>query len=75
MPEDLATRLQLVPGCIREGFDDPDKLLLFWIYRREPGLFPRVKVHQAFEALGEIPPWGPGVSVDERRAKLRGLVG
>jgi hypothetical protein len=75
MPEDLATRLQLVPGCIREGFDDPDKLLLFWIYRRDPGLFPRVRVHQAFDALGAIPPWGPGVSVDERRGQLRNLVG
>lgn len=74
MPEDLATRLQLVPGCIREGFDNPDKLLLFWIYRRDPGLFPRVRVHQAFDALGAIPPWGPGVSVDERRVQLRDLV-
>jgi hypothetical protein len=75
MPEDLAIRLHLIPGCIREGFDDPDKLLLFWIYRRDPGLFPRVRVHQAFDALGAIPPWGPGVSVDERRVQLRDLVG
>lgn len=73
--EDLATRLQLVPGCIREGFDDPDKLLLFWIYRRDPGLFPRVQVHRAHAALGPIPRWEPGVSVDERRAQLRALVG
>jgi len=75
MPEDLAIRLQLIPGCIREGFDDPDKLLLFWIYRRDPGLFPRVRVHQAFDALGTITPWGSGVSVDERRVQLRDLVG
>lgn len=75
MPEGLSTRLHLVPGCIREGFDDLDKLLLFWIYRRDPGLFPRVRVHQAFDALGTIPPWGTGVSVDERRVQLRDLVG
>lgn len=75
MTEDLAIRLQLVPGCIREGFDDLDKLLLFWIYRRDPGLFPRVRIHQVFGALGAIPPWGPGVSVDERRVQLRDLVG
>lgn len=32
--------LELIPGCIREGFDDPDKLLVFWSHRRSQGLYP-----------------------------------
>lgn len=74
-PVELVTRLQLIPGCVREGFDNPDKLLLFWIHRREAGLYPRVRVHQVYEQLKDrLPDWAATTTVDERRAELRRLI-
>lgn len=41
----LLAQLPLISGCIREGFDVPDKLLLFWHLRRYPDLHPRALTH------------------------------
>jgi len=73
--EDMRTILQvqapLVPGCVREGFDDPDKLLLFWHLRRDAGRYPRVAVHAAFSQIaGSLPPWADGETVDDRRKAI-----
>lgn len=68
----LGRQLPLVSGCIREGFDSPDKLLLFWHLRRFGGRFPRVAVHSAFvEIEGVLPSWTDVTDVDERRSDIR----
>jgi hypothetical protein len=68
----LASWLTLLPGCVREGFDDPDKLLLFRHLMSKPGLFPRVLTHRRFSELSiAMPPWTDVFSIDERRWALR----
>ena len=68
----LKIQLPLVSGCIREGFDDPDKLLLFWHLRRFGARYPRVAVHSEFVGIqDELPDWNEGSNVDERRAYIR----
>ena len=73
VPQVLMSQLPLLSGCIREGFNEPDMLLLFWhLHRIKPGLFPRVVVHQEFEKIrGRLPSWSAETSVDERRALLK----
>lgn len=74
LPDALQSWLKLVPGCVREGFDNPDKLLLFWHLRREsPGLNPRVAVHGIFRDTieGSLPEWSDVPEVDERRKLIR----
>ena len=73
----LAAWLQLVPGCVREGFNDPDKLLLFWHLRRYAGLYPRVRVHQVFDdsIRGQLPTWKALPDIDSRRSAIHGLIG
>lgn len=67
----LKEQLQLVSGCIREGFDKPDKLLLFWQLRRFGGLYPRVAVHSAFSNIQrDLPQWSRGIDVDARRQHI-----
>jgi len=71
----LLAWLELLPGCFREGFDDPDKLLLFWHLRRQAGLNPRVVVHRKFTEVGEsLPRWIDVSTVDDRRLAIRRLV-
>jgi hypothetical protein len=68
----LKQQLPLVSGCIREGFDEPDKLLLFWHLRRFGGRYPRVAVHAEFVGIeGALPGWTDGTDVDERRNHIR----
>lgn len=68
----LKRQLPLVSGCIREGFDEPDKLLLFWHLRRFGGHYPRVAVHSKFIGIeGALPGWSDGTEVDERRNDIR----
>ena len=68
----LKRQLPLVSGCIREGFDEPDKLLLFWHLRRFGGRYPRVAVHSEFVGIeGALPGWAAGTDVDERRNHIR----
>lgn len=70
----LASWLKLLPGCIREGFDDPDKLLMFRQLMTKPGLFPRVLVHRRFaESALALPPWTEVFAIEERRWALRVL--
>ncbi len=74
MPVILSGQLPLVSGCVREGFDDPDKLLLFWYLRRYGGRYPRVVVHAEFEGIrDESPSWTEVVDIDERRGHIRRL--
>lgn len=68
----LRSQVQLVSGCLREGFDDPDKLLLFWHLRRFVGRYPRVAVHAEFSALqGWLGDWDEETTVDSRRNQIR----
>ena len=68
----LRLQLPLASGCLREGFDNPDKLLLFWHLRRFGGRYPRVRVHSEFASIqGDIPDWRDATSVDERRDEIR----
>ena len=68
----LTAQLPLVAGCVREGFDDPDKLLLFWHLRRHPGLYPRVRVHDEFNRVhGGLPSWTVEGDIDARRSHIR----
>ena len=68
----LKRQLPLVSGCIREGFDEPNKLLLFWHLRRFGGRYPRVAVHSEFVRIeGALPGWSDGIDVDERRNHIR----
>lgn len=74
----LLSWLQLIAGCVREGFDDPDKLLLFWHLRRSaPGLFPRVCIHQIFNeiVIGQLPSWQDEPDIEARRRLIRNLIG
>jgi hypothetical protein len=74
MPSVLSAQLPLVSGCVREGFDDPDKLLLFWHLRRFGGLYPRVTVHYEFESIrDQLPSWDNVGDVDVRRDHIRRL--
>ena len=74
--EMLLSWLRLMAGCVREGFDDPDKLLLFWYLRRYAGLYPRVKVHKVFDDMvrGQLPTWQHLPVIDVRRSAIRDLV-
>ncbi len=74
--EMLLSWLRLMAGCVREGFDDPDKLLLFWYLRRYAGLYPRVKVHKVFDDMvrGQLPTWQHLPGIDARRSAIRDLV-
>jgi hypothetical protein len=70
----LKSQLQLAAGCVREGFDDPDKLLLFWHLRRYAGRYPRVMVHSEIAKIRtELPKWTDVFNVDERRKHIRRL--
>jgi Helicase conserved C-terminal domain len=74
----LLSWLQLIAGCVREGFDDPDKLLLFWYLRRSaPGLCPRVRIHQIFNeiVIGQLPSWQDEPNIEARRRLIRNLIG
>jgi hypothetical protein len=74
----LLSWLQLIAGCVREGFDDPDKLLLFWYLRRyEPGLCPRVRIHQIFNEIiiGQLPSWQDEPDIETHRRLIRNLIG
>jgi hypothetical protein len=72
----LKRQLPLVSGCIREGFDEPDKLLLFWQLRRFGGRYPRVVVHAEFLGIeGDLPGWTFETDVDERRNHIREVWG
>ena len=64
--------LQLVGGCVREGFNDPDKLLLFWFLRRFSGRYTRVATHRIFaeKVEGNLPSWKELPDVDHRRTAL-----
>lgn len=74
VPSVLRSQLALAPGCVREGFDDPDKLLLFWHLRRYGGRYPRVAVHAEFEGIRDgLPDWAEVPEVDERRGHIRRL--
>ncbi|HHH29202.1 MAG TPA: hypothetical protein ENK57_12780 [Polyangiaceae bacterium] len=74
VPSVLSSQLPLVSGCIREGFDAPDKLLLFWHLRRFGGVYPRVAVHAEFEGIrDELPSWTDVGDLDERRGHIRRL--
>ena len=71
----LGAQLPLVTGCVREGFNRPDMLLLFWHLRRTPGLYPRVRTHARYEAIrAGLPSWPDMPDVEERRRLIRGLV-
>jgi len=72
----LESWLRLVPGCMREGFNDPDKLLLFWSLRRYLGLYPRVRVHQIHQdrIAGHISDWQKTSDLDARKAEIRRLL-
>jgi len=68
----LRAQLPLVSGCVREGFDDPDKLLLFWYLRRFGAVYPRVVVHAEFESIrAELPTWSVVGDVDGRRDQIQ----
>lgn len=68
----LRTQLPLISGCVREGFDHPDKLLLFWHLRRFGGRYPRVVAHSEFVNIeSELADWTDGTDVDERREQIR----
>jgi hypothetical protein len=74
----LLSWLRLIAGCVREGFDDPDKLLLFWYLRRSaPGLCPRVRIHQIFDEIiiGQLPSWQDEPDIEARRRLIRNLMG
>lgn len=72
----LNAQLPLVSGCVREGFDHPDKLLLFWHLRRFGGVYPRVAVHAEFGTIrDELPSWADVGDVDKRRDHIRRLWG
>ncbi|WP_020483793.1 DEAD/DEAH box helicase [Methylomonas sp. MK1] len=74
----LLSWLRLIAGCAREGFDDPDKLLLFWYLRRlAPGLYPRVRIHQIFNeiVIGQLPSWQDEPDIEARRRLIRNLMG
>ncbi|AWV88700.1 DEAD/DEAH box helicase [Bradymonas sediminis] len=72
IPFVLRSQLQLVSGCVREGFDDPDKLLLFWSLRRYNGLYPRVLVHREFASIqSKLPNWIDMPEVEERRSHIQ----
>ena len=74
VPSVLRSQLQLASGCVREGFDDPDKLLLFWHLRRYGGRYPRVAVHAEFGGIRDgLPDWAEVPEVDERRSHIRRL--
>jgi hypothetical protein len=74
VPSILRSQLQLASGCVREGFDDPDKLLLFWHLRRYGGRYPRVAVHAEFGGIRDgLPDWAEVPEVDERRDHIRRL--
>ncbi len=74
VPSVLTAQLPLVSGCVREGFDDPDKLLLFWHLRSLGGVYPRVAVHTEFESIrGQLPNWADVGDVDMRRTHIRRL--
>lgn len=75
--EPLLSWLRLIPGCVREGFDAPDKLLLFWQLRRyDAGLFPRVRVHQIYDRIvhGRLAAWEDLPDIDARRKVIRVLI-
>lgn len=75
--EPLLSWLRLIPGCVREGFDDPDKLLFFWQLRRyDAGLFPRVRVHQIYDRIvhGHLAAWEDLPDIDARRKVIRVLI-
>ncbi|MCK6514466.1 DEAD/DEAH box helicase [Myxococcota bacterium] len=72
----LRLQLPLISGCIREGFDDPDKLLLFWHLRRVGAQFPRVVVHSKFASIqSELPAWSTATDLDQRRRHIRTALG
>jgi hypothetical protein len=74
----LLSWLRLIAGCVREGFDDPDKLLLFWYLRRSaPGLYPRVRIYQIFNevVIGQLPSWQDEPDIEARRRLIRNLIG
>lgn len=74
VPSILSSQLPLASGCVREGFDDPDKVLLFWYVRRHGGRYPRVAVHAEFERIrGGLPRWDEVPDVKERRGHIRRL--
>ncbi|MDY6825501.1 MAG: DEAD/DEAH box helicase [Thermodesulfobacteriota bacterium] len=71
---ELTAQLPLVAGCVREGFDEPDKLLLFWHLRRHAGLYPRVAIHNEFDRLRAVlPSWKDVGDIEARRAHIRRL--
>ncbi|MGZ4956195.1 MAG: DEAD/DEAH box helicase [Methylobacter sp.] len=74
----LLSWLQLIAGCVREGFDDPDKLLLFWHLRRvSAGLYPRVRVHQIFQEFvreQDLPSWQDEPDIEARRRLIHKLI-
>jgi len=77
-PPALLSWLRLIAGCVREGFDDPDKLLLFWYLRRSaPGLYPRVRIHQVFHEIiqGHLPSWQNEPDIEVRRRAIQKLIG
>ena len=74
VPVELRAQLPLASGCVREGFDDPDKLLLFWYLRRYGGIYPRVVVHDRFRGIRDyLPGWTDLGDVDGRRGLIRRL--
>ena len=74
IPSVLRSQLPLVSGCVREGFNEPDKLLLFWHLRRYGGRYPRVVIHEKFDAIKDgLPPWAEVPEVVERRSHIRSL--
>jgi len=73
----LLSWLRLIAGCVREGFDDPDKLILFWYLRRsKPGLYPRVRIHQIFDEIiiGQLPSWQDEPDIEARRRAIQKLI-
>ena len=74
LPPELKSQLHFASGCVREGFDNPDKLLLFWFLRRYGGRYPRVRVHMEFEGIRDrLPNWIEVSDVDERRRYIHRL--
>ena len=76
MPIHFNSWLSVVPGCVREGFDNPDKLLMFWQLRPQAGLYPRVKVHMLFEEVLEnkLPDWKNEPDINRRKRIISELL-
>lgn len=71
-PSALASWMLLVPGCIREGFRDPDMLFISRELAARADYYPRVRIHEMLAVLGpHLTPTDPALGPHERRAQVR----